>query len=500
MKRNRFWVLISIMMALALIFVVCQADGNGNDNGTGTGPGNGNGTDNGGPPPTKFEQDPNDAMGGVPYNITNNFGQDSSTSLIVQWHNYNNVFVQALQLVEENEDFEEAGAVLVGGIDWIPTRLTGSDVGNYTARFIFRQEIYGLKPATKYKYRMGSPGYWSDTFYHLTSGGSNTDFSFTVGADSQDENFNGEESIQNTFRAANAYDSDNRFFLVAGDIVDYPQIRPEEFVNYTNVANEFNKNTPIAVTQGNHDTYLVNPSSDRYVFGSAEVFNAFVTFPNNGWARQEGQANAGPHRSDSYYFYYNKVLIIMLNTMATENATGTADPNHNAQANWLRAVLQNDKDKNSSKYIIVVTHVPPFSIRGVERWLTSAVRQFYAPIMSEFDVDIFFAGHDHVYTRSNPIKVMKTGTGVHSSAIPLAGIDFNTAENGTIYSVASSVGPKFYTMATDAVIGQYYPTRVDNQKPGVFINVKVTDENLTVTAIKVGTSTPIDTYTVPAKR
>ena len=33
MKRTRFWVLVSILIAITLIFVVCQSDGNGNDDG-----------------------------------------------------------------------------------------------------------------------------------------------------------------------------------------------------------------------------------------------------------------------------------------------------------------------------------------------------------------------------------------------------------------------------------------------------------------------------------
>jgi len=469
MKKIKFWVLITIIISLAFISAEC---------------------------PQGIEK----VSGGAPDNITNNFAEDSSTAFIVQWHNDVKVAAQALQIAEENESFESLNTkiIVTKGILWNPTRTPENrDVGNYAPRNIFRAEVTGLNPGTLYKYRIGGPKGWSETFYHLTSGGTNNDFSFTVAADSQDNMFN---QMRATLKAANDFDEDNRFFLIAGDISDYPQHDINEFPNYTKVANEFNVRRPIAATQGNHDTYLnSNPNNrDEYMFGSAEVFNSFITFPENGWDQEEEH---GPHRSKSYYFYYNNVLIIMLNTMATQYMTGTREPEHASQAEWLREVLQKDKDEMLSKYIIVVTHIPFFAGRGSsgnnEPWLVAPARAAYGKIISDFDVDIVFFGHDHVYARSNAIKI---GTNT-----ALTDINFNTVANGTIFSIAGSIGPKIYAFrnpdgTTNQFIPRSYPVRTDQQAPGVFVNVKVTDEKLTVTAIRVGSSTPIDTYDVIAKR
>jgi len=438
--------------------------------------------------------------GGVPYNITNNFAEDSSTAFLAQWHNDIKVAAQALQIVEENESFEskDTKTIIVRGELWNPSRTPENrDVGNYAPRNIFRAEVTGLNPNTKYKYRMGSPRGWSQTFYHLTSGSSDNNFSFTVGADTQDNVFN---QMLATFKAANEFDEDNRFFIISGDISDYPQEDIDEFPNYTKTANEINKRTPIVTTQGNHDTYLNSNESNRdeYMFGSAEVFNSFITFPENGWDQGEEH---GPHRSKSYYFYYNNVLFIMLNTMATQNETGTREPNHTAQAKWLEEILQKNKDEKLSKYIIVVTHIPFFAGRGssgnVEPWLVAPTRAAYGKIISDFDVDIVFFGHDHVYTRSNPIKI-----GANTA---LTDINFNTVRNGTIYSIAGSIGPKIYsfrnpTGTTNQFIPLSYPVRTDQQSPGMFVNVKVTNEKLTVTAKRLGQEIPLDTYEVFAKR
>ncbi|MCL2442489.1 MAG: metallophosphoesterase family protein [Treponema sp.] len=486
MKMVKLWALISVVTALAFMSTACII-------GPGTNP---------------------DVSGGPPYNITNNFAEDSSTGFIVQWHNDTDVPSQTLQYVEESGNWSDATEIIVTGVLWNPTK-TPTDVGPYTARNIFRTEVSGLTPATKYQYRMGSPGNWSETFYHLTSNGSFTNFSFTVGADTQDNVFN---QMKATFNAANTYDSDNRFFLVAGDISDYPQEDINEFPNFLKAVNELTNRLPVVTTQGNHDTYLVNTSNrDGYVFGSAEVYNSFITSPNNGWARKTGQANAGPHRSDSYYFYYNEVLIIMLNTMATQNATGPAEPNHAAQRTWLENVLKNDKDNNLSKYIIAVTHIPFFAGRGLsstpsasEPWLMANTRAAYGKIFSDYDVDIVFFGHDHVYTRSNPIKF---GTNTALAWMYDNNV-FNTVTNGTIYSIAGSIGPKIYAFRNHPAdptaapvstnihtyIPYHWPTRTDAQSPGMFINIKVTAENLNVTVRRLNQNDNMDSYVVPAKQ
>jgi len=426
-----------------------------------------------------------------PYNITNNFGEDSSTEFLAQWHNDSDVDTQKLQIVTETGDFVNAREITVTGVPFegLPEAEPPNNIGDYPLRNVFRAHVDNLSPNTRYKYRMGNAGAWSDTFYHLTSGGSFADFSFTVVTDPQ----NGEHSAMiTTLTAANDFDADNRFFLMLGDIVNDTGKNPDEIVSYTEAANEFNINTPISATQGNHDTYRNVSTNDQYVFGEASVFNAFVTFPDNGWDTHEDKAN----RSQAYYYYYNNVLIIMLNTMATSADAGTAEPNHNQQAAWLRQILQNDRDNGLSKYTIVATHVSPFGGRSSERWLQANVRAAYGPICSEFGVDIFFAGHDHVYGRSNPIKIQTGQTA-------LSAMDFNETPGGTIYSIISATGPKFYEIdANDTWVPQYFPVTfsagTSTTQPGVFVNVKVTEEKLTVTAMRAD-GEELDTYEVEAK-
>jgi len=414
-----------------------------------------------------------------PYNITNNFEQDSSTAFLVQWHNDVSVVRQKLQIVPETGGFGNTRPVTVR----VRKFESSGKVGNFEARNVYKAYVTGLSPNTRYKYRMGDVGAWSDTFYHLTSSGNADDFSFTVVSDPQSE---AHIDMANTLRAADAFDPNSKFYLMGGDLVDEIAKNPTEIVSYTTTANEFNINKPIAATQGNHDTYFDDGTSNAYRFGEATVFNKFVTFPDNGWDTNADKIN----RSQSYYFYYNKVLIIMLNTMSTNSPAGASSGGYSTQVQWLRNILERDRADGLSRYTIVVTHISPFG-RNSNNTYSNGVRLAHGKIFSDFEVDIVFAGHDHVYGRSNPIKIGANTT--------LSEINFEPTPNGTIFSIVGATGPKFYTLDTsDTWVPKFYPVRTDQQSPGVFVNVKVTAEKLIVTAMRVG-GTVLDTYEVTAK-
>jgi len=432
-----------------------------------------------------------------PYYVTNNFGEDSSTEFLVQWHSYSDAVTQTLQLAAEAGSFENATAIPVTG----ELFQASNPVGAFAPRKVFKARVTGLTPNTAYKYRVGYAGAWSDEFHHLTSGGTADDFSFTIVSDPQSE---AHTAMSNTLRAADAFDQNHKFYLMGGDVVDAIGGRPKEIVSYANAANEFNIKRPIAATQGNHDTQYVDGG---YRFGEAEVFNVFVTFPDNGGDTQAEKAK----RSQCYYFYYNKVLFIMLNTMATSVGSITTDPDYTRQADWLKEVLEKDRAGGLSRYTIVLTHIGPFGGRDNTRWPTAVSRKAFTKIFTDYNVDIVFSGHDHVYGRSDPIKITVEMSGKNDDTdyLSMEGAgNFNAVPNGTVFSIVSATGPKFYQISqSDKWVPRFFPVRADNQKdndPGVFINVKVTADKLKVTAMKLptggtGPGTVLDSYEVKIK-
>jgi predicted phosphodiesterase len=415
----------------------------------------------------------------------------------VQWHNNDEVTEQVLQIVPElTPNYNNPIEVVVQGVHFSATKDEPLEIGDYTSRNIFRAQVTGLSPNTQYKYKVGSEGSWSQEFAHLTSRGTDVDFSFTVVADSQDASSD-QTFMKNTLKAANDYDPDNRFFLHCGDVVEQIGNDPAQVVYYTNAANEINRSKPVITTQGNHDTYNVKSASDyNDRFNNAVAFNAHTVFPINGW---EGNID-DQKKSQSYYFYYNKVLFIMLNTLIEDNQ-------HASQAEWLRGVLRHDRDNNLSRYTIVCTHKGPFGNHYYEDYYIRVVRANYGKLFSDFNVDIVFHGHDHTYVRTNPIKIPTMA--VNEYLTPANATFFDATPNGTIYSIPGSTGKKLYgernESGTTPMWDTTYIRRTKTESEvsgGVFVNVKVRAGQLEVMAMRtnkqVDANLP-DQYNVPRK-
>ncbi|MDR0301082.1 MAG: metallophosphoesterase [Treponema sp.] len=405
-----------------------------------------------------------------PRYVTNNFGEDSSKELLVQWHNDDEVLSQSLRIVRAADSFANAQNITAEYRNFV----TSGTIGDYTSRNIFNADAKNLSPNTLYKYRVGSANTgWSQVFYHQTSRDAPVNFSFTVVADSQDASTD-QTHMKVTLRTANEYDADNRFFLHCGDVVEQIGADPTQVVSYTNAANDFNVQRPVITTQGNHDTYDRN-GGNNYTDRKSEatIFNGFMTFPDNGWETR------GIDKSQSYYFYYNNVLFIMLNTLIEYDKFET-------QANWLRDVLEADRAGNKSRYTIVATHKGPFGNHYYEDGDIRMVRRTFGKVFSDYNVDIVFSGHDHTYCRTNPIKI--TGTTEETAA--LSAINFNTTPNGTIYSIPGATGKKLYGELAGVVNPQWdtvYIRRTRTEADvtgGVFVNIKVTPEKLIVTALR----------------
>jgi len=429
--------------------------------------------------------------GSAPRYISNNFAGDAASGFVVQWHNDASIAAQTLQVAAASDSFDNAEEIQVTGTLF----ETSGRVGTHAARNIFKTTVTGLKPATLYKYRMGEPGGWSQVFTHMTSGGSNTEFSFTVLTDPQNATF---AEMVIAMNQAESFDNENRFFLICGDITERVE-SPVEIQNFTNDSNLFNIRKPIASTQGNHDTYYNNSGSEVNL-GESTVFNAFIAFPDNGFTETDST------RSKSYYFYYNNVLVIMLNTLVTTEQ-------NNRQMAWLKDLLEHDRENRLSRFRIVATHFGPFGSHYYESYWMRLNRAYYGKIFTDYNIDIVFSGHDHTYSRSNPIKI--SGTTESTTTLEIISGEnagFHGTPGGVIYSIAGGTGPKFYNAidgwnaanSTAPYLEALFPANRSTRtttaiSPGTFINVKVRHDTLSVTAMRKN-GTMLDQYVVPLKQ
>ena len=415
----------------------------------------------------------------MPQNIYNSYGEDASSQFVVQWHNEVDSTNQRVQITTE-DDPEFTYAHNVEGVRR-NFSVNAKTIGNYPDRDIFRAAIDNLQPGTKYIYRVGADGAWSDTYYHLTAEGEvGTEFSFTVCSDPQHAKHDG---MRATFTAANEYDPDHRFFFNCGDLVNYIGAEPGEIADYMSVASEFNKYKVIGATQGNHDTYHNEPGMNNYIFGEATVFNAFIANPGNGFEQED------VNKSNSFFYIYNGLLFISLNTLI-------ADASYDAQVQWLRDVL--DTYQYDVDYIVATMHIGPFQSEDDSEWKEPLVRKNLLPVFAEYKVDAVFYGHDHTYGRTNPIAL--TG---NESVNDLKTFDTTPNPDGTVFSMVGATGPKFYDLGSNSYQDNMFEVRGD-ARPGSFVNVKVEEDQLTINAFKLPQTTggeliSLDSYTIPKK-
>ena len=413
----------------------------------------------------------------APMYITNNFGGDASSELVVQWQNEDGSTNQRIQITTEDDtDFTYAHNI---DASYRKLDINTSSVGQYDKNGVYKVVVTDLEPNTKYIYRVGANDAWSQTYNHLTADTDSSEFSFTVTSDPQAASHT---EFKATMRRANEYDPENRFAFMCGDLVDDMGKRPNEIKSYTEAASEFNKDRIIACTEGNHDTYLNVSGSNVYQFGEATMFNAFTTQPDNGFVKDDVT------KGNSYYFRYNNVLFVTLNTLI-------ADESYEPQADWLIDVLNENIDAD---YIIATMHIGPFAGKDDREWKEPKVRQYFLPIFAEYKVDAVFYGHDHTYGRSNPLKF--TGK---ETANELKTIDTTPVEDGTIFSMVGATGPKFYSLDHNLYQDNIFAVRGE-ANPGSFVNVKVEEDQLTVNALKLpannqGDLISLDSYTIPKK-
>ena len=174
--------------------------------------------------------------------------------------------------------------------------------------------------------------------------------------------------------------TNNKFILHTGDFVEYSKY--ESYwanmlgENFAHVAR-----MPVMALSGNHETTYKN--------GNNETFRHFdYKIPSQ-------NTELGFY----YSFSYGGVKFIMLNTNETGGRLS------DGQYAWLENELKN----KTEKWTIVSMHNPMYS---VGKWgsdpeknsLTLAYQSQLKGLFAEYKVDIVLQGHDHMVSRTHPIK------------------------------------------------------------------------------------------------
>lgn len=259
----------------------------------------------------------------------------------------------------------------------------------------------------------------------------------------------------------NSIFADTDFLLSAGDQVNTAD-NEKQYTAF--LEHEPLQSLPTATVVGNHDS-------------NSGAYDQHFNVPNQS---SYGATSA----SSDYYFVYNDVLFLVINS----NNRSAAE--HKA---FMEAAIEETANQPIS-WKVVTFHHSIYSVAShAEDSDILARRTELVPIFEELDIDVVLMGHDHVYCRSYMMDGLEPIT--DASYYDDENYTSITNPEGILYVTANSAsGSKFYGIQTSL---NFPYARVMNQErvPNVS-KVDVSNEHFTVTTYRTSDLSVVDTFTI----
>lgn len=204
------------------------------------------------------------------------------------------------------------------------------------------------------------------------------------------------------------------------------------------------RSLPVANTIGNHDC-------------DATLYSDIFNNPNEVKELLKSDAGTG------YYYTYGDALFITINS---ENM------NPDDVVRVVRTAVNAHPDK---KWRVVTMHRSPYPAGLKDNDLTEK-NLLFAPIFDCYDIDLVLCGHDHFYSRTQPIKAGKV------------------SDNGTVYMQTSSASGSNYDHLPEK-IGSFIVSSFDVRVP-TYVALTFTEDAIEVSAYRTDTNETIDTFSV----
>lgn len=275
--------------------------------------------------------------------------------------------------------------------------------------------LTGLRPGTRYSYRVGTTGAFGPWNDFTTAQASPAPFSFVWFGDPQD---NIVEHCTRVFAEAFRTAPRAAFWLCTGDLCSDPA--DWQWAEFFEAAKLPLSTIPSAFTPGNHDTayaeikvrtdFTVSAYPKRNRDRVAPLWRPHFTLPENGPASLPALAET------SYHLDYQGLRLIVLNS----------NTRMEEQLVWLESLLRD----NPCRWTVLAFHHPVYA--GIPKRDNPKLRTALQELGKRYPIDLVLTGHDHVYMRTVPL---------HGDRPAAAG------EHATVY-VTSVAGPKFYACET----------------------------------------------------
>lgn len=296
----------------------------------------------------------------------------------------------------------------------------------YRKQYSHQVAVTDLLPGTSYTYRVGdaAANVWSDAKSFVTDDGDEA-FKFITIADvqaSSNENF---AHAALTLKGALSVMPDAEFTVNLGDYVnDNTNDEWDWYFSNFAFANDILTQVPVA---GNHDGNITNK------FNTNCFKNTFCL------DQSKNESIEGVY----YSFDYGNAHFAVLNT-------NDMYPMSQAQRNWLI----NDMSASDAQWKIILAHRSFYSAgKNINKPDTIVMRNVLLPIIDQLDIDMVYAGHDHMYLRTNQVKgdALVEGTTYVDEIYNGEKVTFAVNPEGTVYTLPSTAGTKRYTVNEDAI-------------------------------------------------
>lgn len=329
---------------------------------------------------------------------------DPAHTIAVTWRTEKPTETPQVQfaLSSANPEFVNSSATLPATAASLDTS-TGKTVGTY------RANIEGLKPETRYLYRVGDGKNWGEWNSIRTASDKPNRFRFIYVGDAQNEI---KSRWSRVIRAAYAKAPMAAFIVHAGDLVS-EGYKDDLWGEWYDSMGFIAATIPSLPAPGNHE--LEKPAGSPKTDTLPAIWKRQFSYPANGPDIPE---------SESYYVDYQGLRLISLNVNMLENEKNI-DANRPRIAElvtWLEKVLKD----NPNRWTVIVQHQGLYSMAHQRNYVK--MREALLPLYDRYSVDMVLQGHDHIYARSQKLA----GGKVVAMDAP-----------GTVYMISVS-GPKMY--------------------------------------------------------
>jgi acid phosphatase type 7 len=282
--------------------------------------------------------------------------------------------------------------------------------------YVNKVTLDDLAPATYYYYKVGSDkNGWSSVF-RFRSGPKPGDRSkIIIGLWSDTQNNGGNYNFEQTDTIVKQMGKNDYYFTIHnGDIVENGSLA-KSWKDLFNVTQPINANYPFMSVTGNHD--VVNDTASPNFQRPFPIFYELMNLPNN-------QLN--------YSYDYGNTHFVAINSGWAEGANRVGKvlfAEGSDEYNWLDADLAKARKNKNTTWIILYSHYPVYSFgfSHIPTW-----QKHLKPLVDKYQVDLYLAGHRHVYERHKAIR--------GSDIFELTDSHVYDKPKGTIYITNGSCG------------------------------------------------------------